>query len=1762
MANIFSKLLSKATFWDKSDDQRIAKDDEEERKRKAALAARQSVSATNQPAPTLSIQDKPVSTPSLSVASQSQFGNKEPLKLFQPDQKLQKVIPPKPSGPLQDEEFKGIDNGDKHEKKLFGLGMGKVLGKNYGYTTDVKTGRNFKTNKDKYVADFDTLDDERKKILVNDAKKRAEQGDTAAQNTIRALTESGRMKGNVNDFIEGANDKLYGGMNRAAARTVELLPGNQGTGEWADRDAAHNQQYTSTGRAGEKFGSVEKGIVDVGTMAIPGAKLDKMIDASNAYKALTTGSKIANIGARGGKVVAGSLMGTGIDAMQQVGRGDKPDLLQSAGTGLAVDTAVSLLPYGAGKLAKYVEGNKADSTGVQHAITDIVGDASKLKKIATTQTDVGVAEREAAGLAEEAASVPSRGDEPRKSSSEPTVQVAPGVMSTNMAKAEPTHVRTEQGAVIDRGTDLKVGELMDKTAGVPVRPGMKRLYQGTENGQPTDWYFDNVDDLAKYFSNRSDNVALSYRDVPEGSAVPQAERGPGVYRFAEDNAPSVPAGSMDGEAPAYARGTPTTVGQAAGQHRLTGETNLPDSAFDADARMAGSDIPTASDPLDVPTYMRRQADERAATATQDLAGIDQRIAAWDGESGQLAKFNRRADATARLAENPTKGRVVNAQISDSLNAPGRTREGLVKDRAQVAADLRAAEEAQAANRALAETPNIPDPSDPIALAKATDDIPAAPVDDTNVADFSRAINGSEPLAKVDAPLTAEGNAGLQSDAVAMRQAVEAGEAPQLNTSGAAIASADGSAAPRTRGRAASMIRDEDLRNEVMQNFPEKQVMNIAETERRAVQDINNMTDGELIGSLPNNIIVDTPEDFLRTVNSIRRLESIGTPESQDAIANAVNALTDFSARSGRNLRTTQILFDDMPVALKVKTLEKQLNKAGADLDDNQMAMLTHLVTRADDATDQLRTLEDEARTLLESGSINNGSLSPEVQARANELGHAIDQARAAKELSSGEAWRYWQEQMPNGPIGKRIGDVGRTLMLSSPTGRVFDIASTTATAADDTLTRGVSNLMGKALNKITGAGTVQDTLPNANAMLQGLSEGAQRTGQAFKGNDYVEDVLGEAKRATRGDVNTGGGKIRQIVRAAVELPTNLTRGLRTDQLYREGMQEAAGIGLQGEARQTYAKLRAAVPSQQQLEEAVQVHMRANMLHDNGISRALNNVANSLDQKGGGWAAPFIRNQIMPFTSWLGGNLHRTLTDKNVLWNVGSAINNAVKHNPQGVIDDVAKLAVNSGEAYAAGMLLTQAGIITTQDANGDDYGGLYFHIGDRYIPVAAAGTVAVPLILGNGIQQAYEAGQNGASGEEVVSKFVNSAGLNTLKNAGVSSVFGGDNNLQSSVDTALREGGDLVSGGTEFAGNIVRQYIPGLMSDVNAGLDQTNLNPTHEAAETKVTHENPETGRQVTDVLSTEVNKTLNKVPFASQNLDRKPDTASKDLIDRMTKGNRETGAQADSNVKTKSLKEMKAQLVRDKVPLMSEDIKSAMDDGNFEKARRGLDYQIAEEQAKPDASESKIKKLQDQRTQADMGERGVPITDDGIKARTEEGDYDKAMEGLSYQLEKAQGNKDVPKSNLKKMEDQIMRLRVAKDREYTPDTISAYDKTSNSEWKAMGDPESEDYDPDMYSLLAQYDADLAANGVSASTKDGSKQKYYNSGSGSGGGKGGKAGLSENPATNKISFDGFAPIKMQAADGQPVQSAIPTLEKVRNNDTTKLKKISVTRGGR
>ncbi len=103
----------------------------------------------------------------------------------------------------------------------------------------------------------------------------------------------------------------------------------------------------------------------------------------------------------------------------------------------------------------------------------------------------------------------------------------PNVVRNIMTKA--VEVQKPTGFPIDDITRNKVDDVLGKVTNRQAPAGTKRLYQGTENGQPTDWYFDDPEQLKQFYSNRSDNVNFSVVDVPEKAAVPVPGK-PGTFR--------------------------------------------------------------------------------------------------------------------------------------------------------------------------------------------------------------------------------------------------------------------------------------------------------------------------------------------------------------------------------------------------------------------------------------------------------------------------------------------------------------------------------------------------------------------------------------------------------------------------------------------------------------------------------------------------------------------------------------------------------------------------------------------------------------------------------------------------------------------------------------------------------------------------------------------------------------------------------------------------------------------------------------------------------------------------------------------------------------------------------------------------------------------------------------------------------------------------------------------------------------------------------
>lgn len=129
---------------------------------------------------------------------------------------------------------------------------------------------------------------------------------------------------------------------------------------------------------------------------------------------------------------------------------------------------------------------------------------------------------------------------------------------------------------------------------------------------------------------------------------------------------------------------------------------------------------------------------------------------------------------------------------------------------------------------------------------------------------------------------------------------------------------------------------------------------------------------------------------------------------------------------------------------------------------------------------------------------------------------------------------------------------------------------------------------------------------------------------------------------------------------------------------------------------------------------------------------------------------------------------------------------------------------------------------------------------------------------------------------------------------------------------------------------------------------------------------------------------------------------------------------------------------------------------------------------------------------------------------------YDTNLSVLKLKRDLMQADKTVKPSALKDIDVSIKRGQVYKDGKIPYDTIDAYKSTSLTDWRKMGDPESDSYDPEMYQKLWAIDEKMAKAGVSYRKGKLDKQKYYaKDASGSGSGRGGSRSFSADFGTLK-----------------------------------------------
>lgn len=1045
--------------------------------------------------------------------------------------------------------------------------------------------------------------------------------------------------------------------------------------------------------------------------------------------------------------------------------------------------------------------------------------------------------------------------------------------------------------------------------------------------------------------------------------------------------------------------------------------------------------------------------------------------------------------------------------------------------------------------------------------------PANPAEDTIMADFDQAINAAElnkspeaataptPQAgrtktdlaeaaqkgdlRVSTRTDADGNPTLRTDAEAVKELNEAGLAVQRGDSvvdsaeeqmqsaaeTAARREVSGSEkAPLTRDRALERIRNDAARADVeesLRSFEGKKDVNIAESQKNATTRVREQSTEELVSNNAKETVIKTPDDFFEAVATVERLGDVDVtnPAAVRAMTNAIESIRDFQSKAGTNLRMAQELFKDMPTPLKKAYLVDRVErKIGADLQDVDRATLIAHIDSADAIQGRLgkqeAKLEETAQRIVRGGEVDEKAMSKAVK--------DVKKLRDEHEFAEGRAFEYSQELLNNSQTwgsnwGSKASQAAKTSMLSSPLRRAYDLIATGGAQISDVTANNISGLMGRALNKLPGGrGGLRESrvIEDTTALVKGNVAGVGDTVRGLVKDQRrigSEGFMGELQKATRANAE-GAKRTRagRIVGDLTEAATNATRGQYDQRIRQLARQEGQQLGLKGKDLNRYTRIREAIPDVNQKNEATQYHLRTNNLHNNELTASMNRIFKSIENQHPNMGR-VISTVVAPFRSWQFGNLNRLFTDKNIAYNAYKVFIDAPrKQDPQMAIDNMSKAMVNAGEGLVLATLASQTGLISDTDDNGEDWAAPYVQMPWGKVPVATFGVGAGNMIVGHNLAKLIEGG-----GEDITG-FVNGLGDQFLKFAGVQGTLGGENPVQ----TLLGGGGsnkDFSERAIESAGNMARSYIPAsaLMNDVNSFLNMEGsaLNPTGErsktrADETYIKDDGTEGTRK--DFVQTELNRLQNQIPGLSQQLPRAEGKTAKNPLDRITGGTHANDAS---------------------------------------RAAR------AEEQAKVD-----VKAAKDSRDKS-YREMGAPKTDDGIRKSLEEGDWDKAIAGQRWALERAADDGELSEETRANYEKKITQYEITRDNGFDYETIKEYNNDTEkggitlTAWREMLEE-----DPERAARLAEYDQLMVDAGVKT------KNKYYpkKSGSGGRGGRGGGGGgssitpLNYNFATNNISFspDKIAYRKADAADA-PI---IPVVERVPNYDTSRLKKISVKKG--
>jgi hypothetical protein len=777
-------------------------------------------------------------------------------------------------------------------------------------------------------------------------------------------------------------------------------------------------------------------------------------------------------------------------------------------------------------------------------------------------------------------------------------------------------------------------------------------------------------------------------------------------------------------------------------------------------------------------------------------------------------------------------------------------------------------------------------------------------------------------------------------------------------------------------------------------------MNIEDLTTNATGKIANLSDEDLLKTFQNadpQTLVNSNQAFALARAAVARLaKNPGDEASVQTVANLLDGMDAFASKAGQGLRLiASETFDSMPLPMKVRALVKAIDRANSGNPEYEKigtdparlkavnAQLEQHLAAVEDAKATVSAIQGKIQAVVDNpNSAEKGSV--------NDLRTQLAQAQNELQARNGDAVQYYDTQVPGKTGANKINDFARNMMLASGTGRANDIATTAANVTH----LGLSNLVKAPIAKLVNwakPGTVTDTGAGLKAFGQGTVGGVKEGIQEFGSQQHNGDLLKATQSNTgaRTGLTKATNPILRTIQAATEFATHASEGVRSQHLYQLANKEGQELGYKGSDLKNYSEARSLVPSRAMSEAADQLHASVNNLNDNPISRALGKVAKAIDDptnnptsvagKVGQFAAGTVKNQIIPFTSWLGGNIWNTITDKNVVANGINFARSAAKGDVDGAITNLSKGISNAAQGYALGYWLTQNNYITNKDANGFNDAGAYVHIGGRYIPVGFFGFFAPSIIMGNATYQGiHSTDGNPAKG---VAGAIETGITNLAKSTNVAGTLGVDSTFSKAVAGVTGGKETFGQGAAQAGANAAGQYIPAGAQDVNAVLNNglkiggktiipDTLNKTHEAADTKVVNPNSKSGNAKDLVKSAEAGL-LNKVPGVSQlALPRKAGKAASDLIDRTDHGNRDTNTTIQTRNDATTLAATQADLKARGIPdptakfakgdSFDQAIQNRIENKKYDQAIQGLQAKLTQVKAAPGATAKAAKAVQD----------------------------------------------------------------------------------------------------------------------------------------------------------------------------------------------------------